>query len=161
MKRLVPHPLVSLALLLMWLLLTRFSIGHLLLGGVVALAAGRAMATVQPAGPRLNKWWRIIPLFFIVGYDIAVSNVNVGRRILFGLRGPERGSGFLRIPLRLREPAPLAILALIVTATPGSVWVDFDPETGELLLHVLDVGEADWPVLIRDRYEQPLLEIFG
>lgn len=161
MKRLFPHPLVSLALLLMWLLLTRFSVGQLLLGSAVALVAGRALATVRPEGPPLRKWWRVIPLFFIVGYDIAVSNVHVGRRILFGLRGPDRDSGFLRIPLRLRDPAPLAILALIVTATPGSVWVDFDPETGELLLHVLDKGEADWPVLIRDRYEQPLLEIFG
>lgn len=161
MKRLVPHPLVSLALLLMWLLLTRFSLGQLLLGGVISLGAGRAMASVQPEGPRLRKWWRIIPLFFIVGYDIAVSNVHVTRRILFGQRGPERGSAFLRVPLRLREPAPLAILALILTATPGSVWIDFDPESGELLMHVLDLGEADWPTLIRDRYEQPLLEIFG
>jgi len=44
MSRLVPYPLLSLALLVMWLLLTRFSLGHLILGSGIALIAGKAMA---------------------------------------------------------------------------------------------------------------------
>lgn len=161
MKKLIPHPLLSLALVLMWLLLTRFSVGQLLLGSVVALAAGRALGAVRPEGPRLKRPFGIIRLFFIVGYDIAVSNVEVARTILRGVHTDGRGPGFLHIPLRLREPAPLAILSLIVTATPGSVWVDFNPDTGVLLLHVLEKGETDWHALIRDRYEAALMEIFA
>ena len=161
MKRLFPHPLMTLALLLMWLLLTRFSLGQLVLGAAVASVAGKALALVQPEGPPLRKWRKVIPLFFVVGHDIALSNLNVARRILFGLGGEGRGSAFLRVPLRLRHPAQLAVLALIITATPGSVWVDFDPESGDLTLHVLDIGETDWVALIRERYEQPLMEIFG
>ncbi|HEY0213299.1 MAG TPA: Na+/H+ antiporter subunit E [Paenirhodobacter sp.] len=161
MKRLIPHPLLSLALILMWLLLTRFSIGQLLLGSMVSLFAGWAFGAIEPAGPKLKKPWKVIPLFFIVGYDIAKSNIDVARVILRGPRPGAEGPGFVTIPLRLRDPAPLAVLSLIVTATPGSVWINYDPDTGELLLHVVERGDTDWHALIRDRYESVLMEIFA
>ncbi|MFC3060098.1 Na+/H+ antiporter subunit E [Paenirhodobacter populi] len=161
MKRLLPHPLITLSLILMWLLLTSFSVGQLLLGTIVALFAGWAFGAIEPEGPKLKKPWKVVRLFFIVGYDIAKSNVDVAKVILRKpLTGPE-GPGFLTVPLRMRDPAPLAILSLIVTATPGSVWINYDPDTGELLLHVLERGGIDWHALIRDRYEAALMEIFA
>ncbi|WP_374271631.1 Na+/H+ antiporter subunit E [Paenirhodobacter enshiensis] len=160
MKRLLPHPVLSLALVLMWLLLTRFSLGQLLLGGAVALVAGRALATIEPEGPRIRPGalWRVVPLTAVVFADILKSNLLVARRILRGARAP---SGFVRVPLRLRGPMPLAVLALILTATPGSAWMSWDEEKGELLVHILELDGTDWPALIRDRYEAPLLEIFA
>lgn len=160
MKRLLPHPVLSLALVLMWLLLTRFSLGQLLLGGAVALVAGRALATIEPRGPKLRPGalWRAVPLTAVVLADILKSNLAVARRIVRGARVP---SGFVAVPLRLRGEMPLAVLALILTATPGSAWISWDPEQGELLIHVLELDGTDWPALIRDRYEAPLLEIFA
>ena len=35
MRRVLPHPLLVLSLVLVWLLLTRFSLGHLILGTVI------------------------------------------------------------------------------------------------------------------------------
>ncbi len=40
MKRLLPHPILSLGLLGLWLLLTRLSPGHVVLGSAVAVVAG-------------------------------------------------------------------------------------------------------------------------
>lgn len=161
MRKLFPHPILTLALLLMWLLLTRFSLGQLVLGSAVAIFAGRALGPILPEGPKLKKPWKVIGLFFTVGWDIWLSNVHVAKVILRGPKTGAEGPGFLSIPLRLRDPAPLAVLSLIVTATPGSVWIDFDPDRGELLLHVIERGETDWPALIRDRYEAVLMEIFA
>lgn len=163
MSRLLPHPLLSLALLGMWLLLTQVSPGHLLLGSVIALAAGRAMAALQPEGPRIRRWRPIPRLVAIVALDILRSNAGVAWLIVTGLvaKGDSRRSGFVEIPLRLRSPSALAILAIIVTATPGTAWLEHDAARGTLLLHVFDlVDEAGWQVLIRDRYESLLLEIF-
>ena len=56
MSRLVPYPLLTAALILMWLLLNRFSAGHLLLGTAVALVAGKSMSALQPAKPRMRRW---------------------------------------------------------------------------------------------------------
>ena len=58
-------------------------------------------------------------------------------------------------------PTLRPFLALIVTATPGTLWVDFDRRRGTLLLHVLDlVDEESWIQLIKGRYESLLMEIF-
>jgi multicomponent K+:H+ antiporter subunit E len=159
MSRVLPYPLLTAALLLMWLLLNSFSVGQLLLGAVVAVAASRAMAALQPSKPRLRRWQLIPGLLGRVTLDILRSNIAVARLILSPRR--ERVSGFVAIPLELRDKTGLAVLACIVTSTPGTAWVEYDHQSGVLLIHVLDLVEADdWITLIKNRYEAPLLEIF-
>lgn len=157
MTRLVPYPLLSGALTLMWLLLTSFSLGHLILGALIAVGAGKAMSALEPARPRLRRWDLALRLFGMVMADVARSNIAVARLILAG--GPRR-SGFVEIPLALRDPTALAILAVILTSTPGTAWIDYDAARGRLLLHVFDLHEAeDWRGIVKNRYEKLLLEI--
>lgn len=160
MTRLVPHPVLSFLLLLMWLVLTRFSPGHLVLGSIIALTAGWALTGLHPHAPRLRRWDLIAKLIAIVTLDIIRSNVAVARLILTGGREGKRRSEFIEIPLDLRSQGALAILAIILTATPGTAWLEYKPATGTLLLHVFDmVDEATWRDLIKNRYEALLLEI--
>ena len=161
MSRLFPHPLLSLALLFLWLLLNTFSLGHFVLGSIVAILAARAFAPLEPDRVILRRPLALVRLFFIVGYDIIRSNIAVARLIMTGGRHGERHSDFIEIPLRLRGPAPLALLSMIVTATPGTAWLEYDEETGVLLLHVFDLVESqDWVDLIGNRYESLLMEAF-
>jgi multicomponent K+:H+ antiporter subunit E len=97
----------------------------------------------------------------IILVDVWRSNVAVARLIL--LPGRHRPvSGFVTVPLELREPAALAILACILTCTPGTAWVEYDSTANKLLIHVLDlVDEAHWIDLIKNRYERMLLEILA
>ena len=122
----LPYPLLAAALLLMWMLLTSFSVGQFLLGGVVAMAASRVMAALQPAKPRLRRWQLIPRLVGIVALDILRSNAAVASIILQG-GGHSRVSGFVAIPLDLRDKTGLAVLACIVTSTPGTAWIEYDP----------------------------------
>jgi multicomponent K+:H+ antiporter subunit E len=70
-------------------------------------------------------------------------------------------SGFLDVPLDLRDAHGLAVLAAIVTSTPGTVWVDLARDGSTLTLHVLDLrDEAAMIRTIKRRYESALLEIF-
>jgi multicomponent K+:H+ antiporter subunit E len=160
MSRVLPYPLLTAGLLLMWLLLTSFSLAQFLLGGVVAIAASHAMAALQPSKPRIHNW-RLIPrLAGIVAIDILRSNAAVLAIILQGKRR-ERVSGFVTIPLDLKDPTGLAVLACIVTSTPGTAWIEYAPDTGMLLIHVLDLVEKhEWADLIKNRYEALLMEIF-
>lgn len=92
--------------------------------------------------------------------DIVRSNIAVGR-IILGPRRREEISGFLVVPLDMRAPYGLATLATILTATPGTLWVRFDPESGLLTLHILDlIDETAWIAIIKGRYERRLMEIF-
>jgi multicomponent K+:H+ antiporter subunit E len=82
-------------------------------------------------------------------------------RIVLRLRAQGRVAGFLAIPLVLRDPRGLAVLAAIVTATPGTSWAHYDAAGSVLTLHVLDlVDEAAWIEQFKDRYERRLMEIF-
>jgi multicomponent K+:H+ antiporter subunit E len=160
MSRVLPYPLLAAALLLMWMLLTSFSAGQFLLGGVVAMAASRVMAALQPAKPRLRRWQLIPQLVGIVALDILRSNIAVASIILEGRRH-NRVSGFVAIPLDLRDKTGLAVLACIVTSTPGTAWIEYAPDSGILLIHVLDLVDKDeWVALIKNRYEALLMEIF-
>ena len=161
MSRLVPHPILTVLLILMWLALTRVSPGQLLLGTLVALLAGWAMGRLRADRPPLRHPSAILGLLGIVAWDVLRSNWAVASLILTGGRRGERRSGFLEVPLRLRHPSALAALAVIVTATPGTAWLEHDEGTGVLLLHVFDlVDEAAWRELIQARYERRLMEIF-
>jgi len=160
MSRVLPYPLLTAALLLTWMLLTAFSPGQFLLAAAVAATASRAMAALQPSKPKLRRW-RLIPrLAAIVAVDILRSNAAVASIILQGSRR-RRVSGFVVIPLDLHDRTGLAVLACIVTSTPGTAWIEYAPDSGVLLIHVLDlVDEAEWVALIKNRYEALLMEIF-
>ena len=160
MSRVLPYPILTAALLVMWMLLTSFSPGQFLLGAIVAVAASRAMATLQPSKPRLRRWQLIPRLFGTVMLDILRSNVAVAGIILRG-GGRGRKPGFVAIPLDLRDRTGLAVLACIVTSTPGTAWVEYANDSNILLIHVLDlIDEEEWVVLIKNRYEALLMEIF-
>lgn len=161
MTRLLPHPLLSFALLLMWLALTRFTLGHALLGGAIAIVAGRAMASLHPAGPRIRRWDVIPVLFAVVVRDILRSNLAVAWLILTRGRGGKRAAGFVSIPLVLRDETALAWLAIIVTATPGTAWIEYDSGRSTLLIHVFDLTDPEeMRTFIKQRYEVMLMEIF-
>lgn len=160
MSRILPYPLLTVALIVMWLLLNSFSLGHLLLGTVIAVGASRVMTALEPSKPRLRRWQLIPWLIWVVLVDIMRSNIAVASVILQGDRR-ERVAGFVSIPLDLRDRTGLAVLACIVTSTPGTAWVEYDSATGVLTIHVLDlVEEQEWVDLIKSRYEATLREIF-
>ena len=147
MSRIVPYPLLTASLVVLWLLLTAFTPGQLIVGIVVAVAAGHGMAVLRPAKPRVKRWDLVFRLIGIVFHDILRSNIDVAKLILTR-RAQDRESGFMTIPLDMQDPTGLAVLAVIVTATPGTVW----------LLDLVD--DAVWLDLIKNRYERILMEIF-
>ncbi|ARO14116.1 monovalent cation/H+ antiporter subunit E [Ketogulonicigenium robustum] len=161
MRKIIPHPMVSASLTLVWMALTEFSLGHLLLGLMIALSAGRALALIHPAARRIKRWDLLIKLFFVIGGDIIKSNAEVFWMIVTkGHRGA-RHSGFVAVDLKLRDHFGLMVMALAVTATPGSAWIKHDPETGRLLVHVFDLNDEDiWRRTLQDRYERVLMEIY-
>jgi multicomponent K+:H+ antiporter subunit E len=157
----LPFPLLWLALVAMWLVLNgTVAPGQVILGMVVALGAVLGLRNLQAPSRRARRPVAAIALALVVLLDIARSNVAVAAIVL---RGRTRGhrSGFVDIPLELRHPTGLAMLACIITSTPGTSWAGYDSRSGVLAMHVLDiVSDEDSIRSIKDRYERPLREIF-
>ena len=160
MRGVLRHPLLLVALIGMWLQLQQtVSLGQILLGCAVAMIAVNGYAALRPARARLRFGLAIPRLALIVLGDVVRSNLAVGRIILS--RPANRKAGFIRIPLDLRSRHGLAVLAMIMTATPGTLWVQHDAARNVLLIHVLDlIDDEHWIRLIKGRYERLLMEIF-
>lgn len=157
----LPFPLMTICLTFMWMLLNSFTLGHFILGTIVAVVSGWALASLRPEKPRFKKWYLLPKLISIVLVDIIRSNFAVARLIVMGKR-QQTTSGFLLLPLEIQSPFALAILAVILTSTPGSAWLEYDSRARTVLIHVLDlIDQEEWIAMIKHRYESLLMEIFA
>lgn len=160
MKVLLPHPLLSVVLFIFSILLSAsIEPPSLVLAFVLALAAPQIMRALRIDKVRVSAPLAMLRLAGRVSVDIVRSNIAVAQ-ILLGRRA-DRVSGFIHIPLDMRDRYGLSVLAIIITSTPGTLWVEYDRAQGILLMHVLDlVDEEAWVPIIKDRYESLLMEIF-
>ena len=135
-------PLFVLVLLSLWLLLNEsLDPRYFALGSVLAVAFAWFGSKFRPLRARLHRLDVAALLIVRVFADIVRSNFRVGRIVLGLAGGREIRSGFLHIPLELRDPHGLAALAMIITSTPGTVWAGLSADGGALTLHVLDLED--------------------
>jgi multicomponent K+:H+ antiporter subunit E len=161
MRRLLPAPLLSFALFVLWLVLGR-SLGwaEVLTGLVLGVAIPLLTRGLRPLPVRMRHPITILRLGLRVAADTVESNWGTLRLFLFPhLR--RHPAGFVHVPLELRDPNALALLAMIVCITPGTSWAELSSDHRVLMLHVLELGDRPQFVAhIKERYERPLMEIF-
>lgn len=162
MRRWLPHPVVSLGLCALWLLLNQsLSPGNLLLGILLGIAIPLLSRRMLPLGyPRVHAPAAMLRLLVMASVEIVRSCFNVSRIILSG--GKRKANAqFILVPLSIRDPYGLAMLSGLINMTPGTVWVEILPERYELSMHVLDLHDSQWWIdTIKNRYERPLITIF-
>ena len=161
MKRLLPAPLLSATLLALWLTLNAPpDLWQVLLGATLAVLVPRLTASLRPVTVRVRRPGVALRLLAVVARDMLASNLQVGRIVLGATgRGPQ--DAFVRVPLALRDPSGLAVLALITTVVPGTIWSELAADRTSVLIHVFDLADETAFVDHYKRcYEQPLREIF-
>jgi multicomponent K+:H+ antiporter subunit E len=159
--RIVPSPLLSAALLALWLALVReTSLASILLGLALALGVPLATAGLRPTKARVRRPALVARFVLRVGYDVIASNLEIARDVL-AWRWRKPRARFVVVPLELRDPHGLAALAMVTTVVPGTVWSELALDRSAVRLHVWDVEEeAAFVVRYKARYEKPLREIF-
>lgn len=160
MRRLLPHPLLTPILALVWLLLNNSaSFGHILLGLLLGWFIPWFTLRFWPERVRIRRPLTLLRFIAVVLYDIVVANLSVARRIL---GRPDRlRPAFVSVPLELKTDLAISLLANTICLTPGTVSARLAPDRASLLVHGLHVPDADALVLsIKQRYEAPLKEVF-
>lgn len=162
LKRLIPHPLLSITLTLVWLgLVNTFTLGNLLLGAALGLIVPALTEPYWPDRPKLRNPLKIAEYCVIVVWDIIVANVQVAMIILFK---PEReiSSKWIPVPLELKSPEAITVLAGTITMTPGTVSATLAADGSAILVHCLHTDDPDGVRdEIKSRYERRLMEIFS
>lgn len=161
LRRLVPAPLLSLALVLLWLALARkVSVGQLLLALALGLTVPFMTVGLRQMTVRVRRPLVVVRYVLTVAYDVIASNLEVAAGVVRSVKRPPPAR-FVIVPLELREPIALTALAMVTTIVPGTVWSELALDRSALLLHVWSVD--DEPAFIarfKARYEAPLREIF-
>ena len=161
MKRILPSLPLTALLFVVWLLLNQsVSPGTLLMGAVLAVLVPLCTKGLRPGSVTMRKPLLAFKLWAIVMRDFVRSNIRVATLILTR-RPRDIPSGFVQIPLDMRDPHALALLAMILCLTPGTAWAEVSLDRSVLLLHVFEIDDADAMVaMVKRRYERPLMEIF-
>jgi len=108
-----------------------------------------------------RRLWAFVTFTAFVGWEIVVSNVKLAQLIL--QRNPQLSPAIVAVPLAVRSPLEITILASIITLTPGTLSIDLGKsDNGENLLyvHTLTIDDVDqFRTAIKETFERRLLAI--
>lgn len=158
---LLPHPFLTLILAIVWMLLqNEVSAGMAVFGIILGIIIPWGTSIWWPDTPKGFRLSKMITYSFMVIWDILVANVQVAW-IVLTVPNAKLKPAWIVIPLELREPEAITVLAGTITLTPGTVSADLSDQGHSLLVHVLHTDDPD---AVRDeitsRYQRRLLEIF-
>ena len=160
LKRLLPSPPLTLTVIAFWMVMIA-DLGlaqwlfAILLGVVIPLFATR----LDREFARIGKLRLVPKMIGVLIWDVIVCNIEVARLVL----GPESRitPGFIWLPLEIANIHGIAALTSFITLTPGTVSAALSDDRKYLLIHVLNLKDADELIAdIKRRYEVPLMEIF-
>ena len=159
---LLPHPFLTLILTVVWVLLQNsITAGMVVFGLILGILIPRITYVWWPEAPKRFKLLRMVRYSGIVIWDIIVANIEVAW-IVLTVPNSKLKPAWIVVPLELRQPEAITVLAGTITLTPGTVSADLSDEGHSLLVHVLHTDDPD---SVRDdiktRYERRLLEIFA
>lgn len=159
---LLPHPAMTLILAIVWILLqNELTYGMAVFGLILGVVIPRLTAVWWPDRPTGFKIGKMASYVLLVMWDIIVANVQVAWIVLTRPNSKLRPAWII-IPIDLRHPEAITVLAGTITLTPGTVSADLSNTGHCLLIHALDAPDPD---AVRDeikqRYETRLKEIFA
>ncbi|WP_425316295.1 Na+/H+ antiporter subunit E [Stutzerimonas chloritidismutans] len=158
--RWLPNPALTLMLAILWLLLNNtLSFGQFLLGLFLGWAIPLLVRGFLVEVPRIRKPLQLCVFSLKVLYDIVVANVHVAKLVL----GPKKNlrPAFIEVPMAIENEFVLSTLTSIISLTPGTVSACLSEDRQMLMVHALDVPDADALIAdVKRNYEAPLLEIF-
>ena len=159
-RRLMPHPVISALLLVVWLVLHyTVAAGHVVLGAALAVLIPLFTERFFPEPVYIGRIGAVVKLLSVVLWDIVVATFAV-LRLTLGPTSSLRPS-FVRVPVELGDDFALTTLASTISLTPGTVTAEISPDREHILVHALDVADDTELVrLIKTRYEAPIKEIF-
>ncbi|MCK9533872.1 MAG: Na+/H+ antiporter subunit E [Pseudomonas sp.] len=155
------HPLGSIGLLLVWMLLVDdfTSVGHWLLGSFLGILIPRVTSTWWPRLPRIYSWKHLFVFAQHMLIDIVVANFHVARLALS--RIDDLQPLWVQVPYDLDEDLAIYLLASAISLAPGTLAASIDHQRSVLTVHALHCDDEQALIAeIKQRYEQPLREAF-
>ncbi len=160
MNSLFPHPILTISLWIIWLLLNNtIAAGHIVLGFIIATLIPMLTSGFWPEKIRIREPLVLIKFLLVVLWDIVIANIMVAKLILG--KNENLHPAFFCIELEIDTPMGKSILANTISLTPGTVSCDLSSDGNTLLVHALHSDNIEETIKeIKQRYEAPLIKVF-
>lgn len=151
--------LANLGLALLWAAASsRLTISNLLVGYAVGYLV---LALAQPLVGASRYFAKVRQVLAFAGYFLY-EVVRANLRVAYDVITPTHYArpGVLAVPLEPMSDAEIALLACLVTLTPGTLALEVSPDRRRLFLHVMFIEDPDQTCRqIKEGIERRLLEL--
>jgi|SRR5690606_7813034 multicomponent Na+:H+ antiporter subunit E len=152
-----------LVLALVWAAITgNFTGLNLLLGVAIGGVAVLMLRSVFAPPRALRKVRRVASLLLLFLYELAASAIRVARVVLTPDLKSAIRPAIVAFPLTVKSDAEIALLANLITLTPGTLSIDVSEDRSVLYVHVLTLDTRE--ALIADiagGFETKVREVFS
>ena len=133
---------VNLLLALGWCaLFGKFDFSHLLVGFLVGFVA---LTVVSPMVGKTFYFSRVVMIARLLVYfvwQLVMSSIQVAWDVITPVQ--KSRPAIVAIPLDIEEPRQIAVLANLISLTPGSLSLDVIPDQKTLYVHGMFVDDPD------------------
>ncbi len=159
-RRVLPSLPLTVTIIVFWMIMVAdLSLVQWLFAIVLGVVIPLFAARLDREFARIGNVRLVPKMVGVLIWDVIVSNVEVARLVLG--RESNITPGFIWLPLDIANIHGIAALTSFITLTPGTVSAALSEDRKYLLIHVLNLKDADEVIAgIKRRYEVPLMEIF-
>ena len=150
-------------LALVWAAITgNFSALNLALGAGIGAVTALVLRHWFARPLALRRLRRIVSLTLLFLWELIVSAVRVAFIVLRPNLKSSLRPAIIAFPLTVKSDAEIALLANLITLTPGTLSVDVADDRSVLYVHVLDLVSRDQLIAdIANGFERKVQEVFA
>lgn len=160
LKKILPHPILTVILLIVWLFLNNtIDIGHVVLGLILAIFIPWLTSAYWPEESCIKKPLILLKFLRVVLWHILEANFVVAKLVLG--KNKNLNPGFITVELDVKSPLGISVLANVISLAPGTVSCDLSQDRQSLIVHALHIEDAQQIIdEIKQQYEKPIIEVF-
>lgn len=130
-------------------LVVGFAIGYGLLGWLVPSPAARAY---------VQRLSRVLAFIVTYAYEVVASSLRIAWEVV--TPKPRRCPGVIEVPLDLTTETEIALLANLITFTPGTVTLDIAEDRHTIIVHDMFIDDPNAArARIKQRYERWVMRL--
>jgi multicomponent Na+:H+ antiporter subunit E len=149
----------NLALALAWCALAgRLTLVDLFIGYVIGYGLLGWLVPSKSARAYVRRIPRVLGFVGAYAFEVVVSSLRIAWEVV--TPWPRRSPGIVEVPLDVETDAEIALLANLVTFTPGTVALDVAEDRSHMLVHDMFIKDPETSRdKIKQRYERWVMRL--
>jgi len=151
--------IIHLIIACMWMLLNEsYSFSSFFAGFLVGIVLLYLFRRFLPGSFYLRRWFMIFGLLILFIKELIKSNIDIVKLVY--KRQPEVEPGIFALPIDLEKDWEIALLANLITLTPGTLSIAVSRDHSVIYVHAMHIDTIEESInSIKNSFERAILEV--